>query len=42
MNNLSIDIFAQKIEYICKRVGYNPKSRQANKRYLQTLVKEVL
>lgn len=42
MNNLSVDIFAQKIEYICKQVGYNPKSRQANKRYLQTLVKEVL
>lgn len=39
MSKLSIDIFAQKIEYICDKLGYMKKSRQENKQYLETMVK---
>lgn len=39
MSKLSIDIFAQKIEYICDKLGYRKRSRQENKNFLETLVK---
>lgn len=39
MSRLSVDIFAQKIEYICDKLGYRKKSRQENKDHLETLVK---
>lgn len=39
MSKLSIDIFAQKIEYICDKLGYKKRSRQENKDFLETLVK---
>lgn len=39
MSKLSVDIFAQKIEYICDKLGYRKRSRQENKDYLETLVK---
>lgn len=39
MSNLSADIFAQKIEYICDKLGYKKKARQENRGYLETLVK---
>ena len=39
MSKLNEDIFAQKIEYICDKLGYKKKSRQENKDYLETLVK---
>lgn len=41
MSKLSQDIFCQKIEYICNKLGYTPKSRNDNKTYLETLVKIV-
>lgn len=34
-----IDIFAQKIEYICDKLGYKKRTRQENKDHLSTLVK---
>ena len=39
MSELSKDIFSQKIEYICDKLGYNKKTRQENNNYLETLVK---
>jgi len=39
MSKLSVDIFAQKIEYICDKLGYKKRSRQENKDFLETLVK---
>ncbi len=39
MSTLSVDIFAQKIEYICDKLGYRKRTRQENKDYLETLVK---
>lgn len=39
MSNLSADIFSQKIEYICDKLGYKKKARQENRGYLETLVK---
>jgi hypothetical protein len=38
MNPLNADIFCQKIEDVCKRLGYPHKKRIENKRYLDTLV----
>ena len=39
MSKLSVDIFAQKIEYICDKLGYKKRTRQENKDHLSTLVK---
>ena len=39
MSKLSADIFSQKIEYICDKLGYKKKTRQENKVRLETLVK---
>ena len=39
MSKLSCDIFAQKIEVICDYLGYKKMDRDANKKYLETLVK---
>lgn len=39
MSKLSADIFSQKIEYICDKLGYKKKTRQENKEYLETLLK---
>ena len=39
MSKLSVDIFAQKIEYICDKLGYRKRTRQENKDRLETLVK---
>lgn len=39
MTDLSKDIFSQKIEYICKKLGYKEKNREMNTNYLETLVK---
>lgn len=39
MSALSADIFSQKIEYICDKLGYKKKTREDNKNYLRTLVK---
>lgn len=39
MSRLSVDIFAQKIEYICDKLGYVKRSRQENKEHLATLIK---
>jgi len=38
MTRLSADIFCQKIEDVCNKLGYATKSRDENKRYLETLV----
>lgn len=38
MNPLSADIFCQKIEHVCDSIGYPKNTREANKRYLETLV----
>lgn len=39
MSKLSADIFSQKIEYICDKLGYRKKARDENNAYLETLVK---
>lgn len=39
MSKLSVDIFAQKIEYICDKLGHKKRTRQENKDRLETLVK---
>lgn len=39
MSKLNVDIFAQKIEYICDKLGYRKRTRQENKDRLETLVK---
>ncbi|PWL97827.1 MAG: ATP-binding protein [Clostridiales bacterium] len=39
MSKLSADIFSQKIEYICDKLGYRKRARHENKAYLETLVK---
>ena len=41
MSKLSVDIFAQKIEYICDKLGYKKKTRQENKDYLETMIRVV-
>jgi len=38
MSPLSADIFCQKIEHVCDSLGYEKNVRDANKRYLETLV----
>ena len=38
MSPLSADIFCQKIEAVCEKIGYNKKSREHNKEYLKQLV----
>lgn len=37
MSKLSADIFCQKIEFVCDKLGYKKRDRQTNKRYLETL-----
>ena len=39
MSKLSADIFSQKIEYICDKLGYKKKARHENRAYLEKLVK---
>ena len=39
MSKLSADIFSQKIESKCDKLGYSKKARHENKAYLETLVK---
>lgn len=39
MSKLSADIFSQKIEYICDKLGYKKKARHENRAYIETLVK---
>ena len=39
MSKLSADVFSQKIEYICDKLGYIKRTRQENKDHLATLVK---
>ena len=39
MSKLSADIFSQKIEYVCDKLGYKKKTRQENKAHLETLVR---
>ncbi len=39
MSKLSADIFCQKIEYICDKIGYKKKSRLENLHFLDTIVK---
>ncbi|HCG34927.1 MAG TPA: ATP-binding protein, partial [Clostridiales bacterium] len=41
VSKLSADIFSQKIEYICDKLGYAKKSRADNYNHLATLVKIV-
>ena len=41
MTRLSQDIFCQKIEYICDKLGYTKRCRDDNNSYLETLVKIV-
>lgn len=41
MSKLDADIFCQKIEAICAKLGYRGKSRSDNKNHLATLVKVV-
>jgi len=38
MTPLSADIFCQKIESVCDKLGYSKRSRQINKKHLETLV----
>lgn len=38
MSPLSADIFCKKIEHVCDSLGYEKNERDANKRYLETLV----
>lgn len=38
MSNLDADIFSQKIEYICDKLGYQKRARQENKDRLDTLI----
>ncbi len=40
MSRLSIDVFSSKIEYICDKLGYHKRTRDENKAYLRTLIKE--
>lgn len=39
MSKLSADIFSQKIEYICDKLGYVKKNRIENSNHLETLVR---
>lgn len=39
MTRLSVDMFAQKIEFICEKLGYSKRTRQENRNRLETLVK---
>ena len=39
MSKLSADIFCQKIEFVCEKLGYQKKDRATNKTYLESLVK---
>lgn len=38
MSPLSADIFCQKIEAVCDKIGYSKKTREENKEYLKQLV----
>lgn len=38
MSSLSVDIFCQKIEAVCDKLGYAKKMRAENKEYLKTLI----
>lgn len=38
MTPMNADIFCQKIEAVCDNVGFSKKSRDVNRRYLETLV----
>lgn len=38
MSKLSADIFCQKVEYICDKLGYPKRTRSENKSHLSTLV----
>lgn len=38
MSRLSADIFCQKIEFVCDKLGYSKKDRVSNKKYLESLV----
>ena len=38
MSSLSVDIFCQKIEAVCDKLGYSKRMRAENKEYLKTLV----
>lgn len=39
MNKLGADVFCQKIEFICEKLGYKYNERDDNRNHLQTLVK---
>lgn len=39
MSKLGVDIFSQKIEYICDKLGYKKRGREENKAHLSTLVR---
>lgn len=41
MGKLEADMFCQKIEYICRELGYSVKDRDSNKCKLETLIKIV-
>lgn len=38
MSSLNADIFCQKIEHVCDKLGYKKRTRSNNKEYLSTLV----
>lgn len=38
MNKPNVDVFCNKIEEVCNKLGYSLKSRQENKEYLEKLV----
>ncbi len=38
MSRLNADIFCQKVEAVCDKLGYKKQSRDNNRRYLETLV----
>lgn len=38
MSTLSADIFCQKIEAVCDKIGYIKKTRIENKEYLKLLI----
>lgn len=39
MSKLGVDIFAQKIEYVCNKLGYKVRTRYENRNHLENLVK---
>ncbi len=38
MSPLSADIFCQKIEAVCEKIGYAKQTRENNKEYLKLLI----